>query len=368
MENLKRTPLYDEHVRLGAKMVPFGGWEMPVWYSSLKEEHNAVRNNVGIFDVSHMGEIDIKGKDAVKFVNYLITNNVEKIKPEEIVYSPMLNENGGVIDDLLAYKYSDEHILLVVNASNIEKDYNWIAEKAKDFEVEVKNISDNIAQIAVQGPKAEEMLQEISGVDLKNISYYNFTEGRINGIECLISRTGYTGEDGFEIYLDKEAAVPMWRKLLELLPKYDGKPAGLGARDTLRLEATYLLYGNDMNDEITALEAGLKWAVDFEKDFIGKEGLLKEKEVGIRRRLKGIEMLEKGIPRHGYKVFVGDEEVGFITSGTVSPTLNKPIALAMLNKPYYKKDTEIEVEIRNKRVKAKVIKIPFYRGSVKTRK
>ncbi|OQY08675.1 MAG: hypothetical protein B6I29_05090 [Marinitoga sp. 4572_148] len=273
MENLKRTPLFDEHVRLGAKMVPFGGWEMPVWYTSLKDEHHTVRNNVGIFDVSHMGE-----------------------------------------------------------------------------------------------PKAEEMLQEISGVDLKEIPYYNFTEGRINGIPCLISRTGYTGEDGFEIYFDREAAVPMWRKLMELLPKYDGKPAGLGARDTLRLEATYLLYGNDMTDDITPLEAGLKWAVDMEKDFIGKEILLKEKETGIRRRLKGIEMLERGIPRHGYKIFVGDEEVGFITSGTVSPTLDKPVALAMLNKPYYKKDTEIEVEIRGKRVKAKVIKTPFYRGSVKTRK
>lgn len=368
MSELKMTPLHEEHIKAGAKMIEFGGWDMPVWYTSLIQEHNMVRESVGIFDVSHMGEIEVKGKEARKFVDYLITNNVEVINTGDIVYSPMCNENGGIVDDLLAYKFSEEYILLVVNASNTEKDFNWILKNSKDFDVEVKNLSSEYGQIAFQGPKAEELLMNITNAPLSEMGFYTFVEADVAGVKSIVSRTGYTGEDGFEIYLPAEYTPKVWQELMKLAKEVNGGPAGLGCRDTLRFEAVYMLYGNDINDETTPLEAGLKWAVDLNKEFIGKEPLLKMKEEGLPRRLKGIEILSKVPARHNYKIYSGDQEIGYVTSGSKSISTNRNLALGYLKKGFTKVGTEIEIEVRNKRVKAQVIKTPFYRGSVKSKK
>ena len=368
MNVLKRTPLYGEHVRLGAKMVEFAGWEMPLQYTSIIEETKAVRNSLGVFDVSHMGEIFVEGPQAVEFVDFLITNDFSSLNFGEAVYSPMCREDGGIIDDLIAYKVSKKRAYLVVNASNKDKDLEWIESRAKGFDVEIHDRTDEYALIAVQGPKAEEMLQEMASVVLSNIGFYTFTEARIRGIKAIVSRTGDTGEDGFELLVSSDASVPLWRSVLEYGEKYGVKPAGLGARDLLRLEASYLLYGNDMDESTNPLEAGLSWTVKFHKDFIGKEALLKVKEEGVKRRLVGLEVEGKSIPRHGYKIFKGDEEVGFITSGNFSPTLGKVIALGYVESDLRKPGTELEVEIRKKRVRATVVKLPFYRGSVKRKK
>ncbi|MCD6449153.1 MAG: glycine cleavage system aminomethyltransferase GcvT [Thermotogaceae bacterium] len=366
MSKLKRTPLYEEHVRLGAKMVDFAGWEMPVQYTSILDETRAVRENVGVFDVSHMGEIFVKGVDAIKFVDYIITNDFTSIKFGEAVYSPMCNEKGGIIDDLIAFKVDRETAYLVVNAANIEKDYGWIKSHESKFNVKVENRSDEFGLIAVQGPKAEEILQQIVNIKLSEIGFYHFAEGRVKGVKAVISRTGYTGEDGFEVMVDKDATVTVWRDLLDL----GVKPAGLGARDLLRLEASYLLYGNDMNDETNPLEAGLKWTVKFGKaDFIGKSALLEVKEKGLSKILVGMVLEGRNIARHGYKVFnVEGEEIGKITSGSFSPTLNKSIAFGYVKFGYHKKGTQLIVKIRNKDAKAEVVKLPFYRGSVKSKK
>ncbi len=365
----KRTPLYEEHLRLKARMVDFAGWDMPIQYSSIIEETKTVRNSVGLFDVSHMGEIYIEGPEAVKFVNYLITNDFGSIKFGDAVYSPMCREDGGIIDDLIAYKINKELALLVVNASNKDKDYEWIKKQSEGFDVKVIDKSDEKALLALQGPKAEELLQKLADVRLNDIGFYQFTEGRVRGIKAQISRTGYTGEDGFEIMVESDAAVPLWRSLLEYGSEYGIKPAGLGARDLLRLEASYLLYGNDMDESANPLEAGISWAVKFDKgDFIGREALLKVKEEKPKRKLVGMILEGRNIARHGYKIFKDGEEIGFITSGGYSPTLGKSIALGYVNKPYNKKGTELEVQIRNKMVKAEVVKLPFYRGSVKNKK
>lgn len=366
---LKRTPLYGEHKRLGAKLVEFGGWEMPLQYTSILEEHKTVRERVGLFDVSHMGEILVEGADALAFVDHLIVNSASKLKNGQICYSPMCYKNATIVDDLLAYRFSDVKVLLVVNASNTDKDFAWVEEQSKGYRVTVTNVSNQYAQLAFQGPKAEEILKSVSGVNLSKIKFYNFTTGRINGIECVVSRTGYTGEDGFELYFNPNAAVAMWRKLLEIGQAYDVKPCGLGARDTLRFEACYMLYGNDIDDTTTPMEAGLKWTIDFDKkDFNGKEILVEQKENGLKRRLRGLE-ISKGIARHGYKVFSADGgEIGYVTSGTKSPTLGRSLALAYLAKGYTKFGSEVFVEIHGKRVEAKVIKTPFYRGSVKSGK
>ena len=365
----KRTPLYDEHIRLGAKMVDFAGWDMPIQYSSIIEEVKAVRSSVGVFDVSHMGEIYIEGRQAIEFVNYIITNDFGSIKFGDAIYSPMCKEDGGIIDDLIAYKIDAEKALLVVNAANKDKDYEWLKEKAKNFNVEVIDRSDELALVAVQGPKAEEMLQKLADVVLKEIGFYQFTDGRIRGIKAQISRTGYTGEDGFELLVQADAAVPLWRSLLEYGEEYGIKPAGLGARDLLRLEASYLLYGNDMDESTNPIEAGLSWTVKFDKgDFIGREALLRVKEEKPKRKLVGLVLEGRNIARHGYKVFKEGEEVGFVTSGSYSPTLEKSIALAYVNVPNHKKGTKLQVQIRKKMVDAEVVKLPFYRGSVKSRK
>lgn len=363
MAELKRTPLYDEHVRCGGKLVDFHGWELPVQYSDgIIKEAKAVREDIGVFDVSHMGEIFLRGKDALKVAEYLVTNNVSKLKYGEICYTPMCYEDGGIVDDLLVYKKTSEEILMVVNASNVEKDFNWIKQNAESYDIEVLNKSDQYAQLAVQGPNVQEKLQEYSGVRLDQIPFYSFKEGRFNGIDCLISRTGYTGEDGFEFYTSTEAVIPLWRKFIEI----GAKPAGLGARDLLRFEACYMLYGNEISKNTTPLEAGLKWTVDFEMAFIGKAALQQQEEKGLTRRLKAFEVIEKGgIPRTGNKIFSGDQEIGFVTTGNKSTTLNKIVALGYVPSKGFKLGKEVEIEIReNKRLKAKVVKKPFYVGSV----
>lgn len=363
MAELKRTPLYKEHVRCGGKLVDFHGWELPVQYSDgIIKEAKAVRENMGIFDVSHMGEIFLLGKDALKLAEHLVTNNVSTLKYGEICYTPMCYEDGGIVDDLLVYKKTSDEILMVVNASNVEKDFEWIKSQAGAFDVEVLNKSDQYAQLAVQGPDVERTLQEYSGVRLDQIPFYTFKEGRFNGIDCLISRTGYTGEDGFEFYTSTEAVIPLWRKFIEI----GAKPAGLGARDLLRFEACYMLYGNEITQDTTPIEAGLKWTVDLSVDFIGKDILQKQDEKGPDRRLKAFEIFEKGgIPRTGNKIFNGENEIGFVTTGNKSTTLNKIVALGYVPAKGYKIGQEVEIEIReNKKIKAKVVKKPFYVGSV----
>ncbi len=364
---LKKTPLWAEHQRLGAKLVEFGGWEMPLQYTSILEEHRTVREIAGLFDVSHMGEILVEGADTILFVDHLITNSVGKLKNGEICYSPMCYKNATIVDDLLAYRFSETKILLVVNASNTDKDYEWVKSQSKGYRVTIKNVSVNYAQLAFQGPKAENILKKISGVDLSKIPFYSFSTGQVNGINCIVSRTGYTGEDGFELYFDPAAAVAMWRKILEIGSEYGVKPCGLGARDTLRFEACYMLYGNDIDDTTTPLEAGLGWTVDLtKKDFNGKDVLAEQKEKGLKKRLRGFE-ISGGIARHGYEIFDGDAKVGHVTSGTKSPTLNRSLALGYVDIDRSKMDSELSIDAHGKRVSAKIVKVPFYRGSVKSK-
>lgn len=364
MAELKKTPLNEQHKKLDAKMIDFGGWEMPVWYSSIIEEHNSVRNNVGLFDVSHMGEIEVKGKQAKMFVDYILTNKVHEMKAKDAIYTPMLNENAGIIDDLLAYMIDEEEFLLVVNASNLNKDYEWIEKQAKDFNVDVKDVSNSYGQIAIQGPNAQKYLQEYVNIDLDKIGFYKFDYETIYDHEVIISRTGYTGEDGFELYMSSEIAAKIWEDLIKIVQKHDGKPCGLGARDTLRFEPKLLLYGNDMDESKTPLNATLKWTVDFSKDFIGKEKLLDQKDKGLVWKLRGLEINNKMPVRHGYKIFNEDnEEIGYITSGVKSPTLNKNLALSYLKSGNTKTGTKVYIEARNKKLEAIVVKTPFYKGS-----
>ncbi|MGD6832331.1 glycine cleavage system aminomethyltransferase GcvT [Sutcliffiella halmapala] len=359
MTELKRTPLFEVYKDFGAKTIDFGGWDLPVQFSSIKEEHEAVRTKAGLFDVSHMGEIEVKGKDSLAYLQKMMTNDVSKLKDGGAQYTAMCYENGGTVDDLLVYKKADEDYLLVVNASNIEKDYDWLASKVTE-EVIVTNVSETMAQLAIQGPLAEEALQKLTTTDLSEIKFFKFKENvEINGIPALVSRTGYTGEDGFEIYCASEKAVELWNEILK-----DGNvvPCGLGARDTLRFEANLALYGQELSKDITPLEAGIGFAVKVnkEEDFFGREVLKDQKENGVPRKLVGIEMIDKGIPRHGYEVYVGEELVGEVTTGTQSPTLKKNIGLALLKKEFTELETEVEVQVRKKRLKAKVVKTPFY--------
>lgn len=362
MAELKRTPLYELHVAAGAKMVDFGGWEMPVQYSGIIEEHQTVRQAVGIFDVSHMGEITVKGPGALAFLEKLLPNRIAKLVPGQILYSPMCYDHGGTVDDLLVYKEEEEDYLLVVNAGNTDKDYQWIKAQAPAG-VEVENISASVAQIAIQGPKATVILQSLTAVDLGSIRYYWFTRGEVSGISCIISRTGYTGEEGWELYCPPEQAAQLWQALLNAGAGEGIKPIGLGARDTLRFEAAMPLYGHELGEEITPLEAGLKRfvALDKPEDFIGKSALAAQEAAGLKRRLVGLEMIERGIARQGYQVVVNGEEVGFVTSGTMAPTLGKNLAMALVRSELAQPGQELGVMIRNKEVKAKVIALPFYK-------
>ena len=355
---MKQTVLHDTHLKLKAKMVDFAGWHMPISYSGITEEHLAVRHEAGLFDVSHMGEIYILGKEATDFVDYLFTNNVRAMMAKQVLYGMMCYPNGGVVDDLLVYKINDEFYLLVVNASNIEKDLAWI-EKNNTFEAVVLNRSDEMSEVALQGPKAQEMLQKTTQFNLEELKFFTFEEMNLYNKPFLVSRTGYTGEDGFEIYGEHEAIRSIFNRLLEendmLLP------CGLGCRDTLRFEVALPLYGNELSKTITPVEAGLNFAISFDKDdFIGKDVLLKQKTEKPKRRVVGLELLGKGILRHGYEVFHDDQRVGVITTGYIAPSTNESVALALIDKPFDKKQQELEVAIRNKRVKVKVRNKKFY--------
>jgi aminomethyltransferase len=367
MTELKRTPLFDVYKENGGKTIDFGGWELPVQFSSIKEEHEAVRNKAGLFDVSHMGEVDVKGPDSLKFIQKMVTNDVSKINNGGAQYNIMCYENGGTVDDLLVYKKEDDHYLLVINASNIDKDYKWLEEHLEG-DVQIKNLSPEMSQLALQGPVAEKVLQKLAtDTDLSEIGFFKFKNVDLNGKTGLVSRTGYTGEDGFEIYCDNKDAVALWREILEAGKDEGVIPCGLGARDTLRFEANLPLYGQELSSTISPLEAGMGFAVKLKKeaDFIGKDALIGQKENGLPRKVVGIEMIDRGIPRHGYPVFVGEKEVGEVTTGTQSPTLKKNIGLALLPSEFAVVDQEVEVEIRGKKLKAKVSATPFYKREKK---
>ena len=362
MLGIKRTPLYEDHQAAKAKLIDFGGWEMPVQYAGVIAEHHAVRNKAGLFDTSHMGEIDVRGKDALAFVQMLITNDASKLQDGKILYSPMCYPTGGIVDDLLVYRYDLEHFFIVVNASNTDKDYAWMLEQVKNFEVSVDNVSDQYVQLALQGPLAEMILQRLSNIDLSKIVYYTFTHGEIDGVPCLISRTGYTGEDGFEIYCSPEFGRQLWQKILEIGAADGVQPIGLGARDTLRFEARLPLYGNELGAEITPLEAGIGFFVKLDKeDFIGKDALQIQKDQGVPRKLVGLEMIGRGIARSHYLLQKNGEEIGFVTSGSFSPTLNKNIALGLIRSDLAVLGDVLDVLIRDKAVQAEIIPSLFYK-------
>lgn len=357
---LKRTPLFDEYAKHGGKTIDFGGWDLPVQFSSIKEEHDAVRNRAGLFDVSHMGEIFVEGPAALNYLQKLLSNDISKIQTGGAQYTAMCYETGGVVDDLLTYKLDDNRYLLCVNASNIEKDYAWMLEHAEG-DVTITNKSDEYAQIALQGPLAQEVLQALTDFDLSAISYFKFKDNvNVAGESVLVSRSGYTGEDGFELYGTPEAIVTLWRKILE-----DERviPTGLGARDTLRFEACLPLYGQELSQDISPLEAGIGFVVKLAKDpqFIGQAALIAQKEAGLPRKSIGIEMIDKGIPRHGYKVFKGGKEIGEITTGTQSPMTKRNIGLALIDATFAEVGIELEIEIRGKMLKAVTVETPFYK-------
>lgn len=356
MSQLKRTPLYDEHIKLNAKMVDFAGWEMPIQYDGITPEHLAVRSDSGLFDVSHMGEIFVLGKDAEKYVQWIITGDITKLKENQILYTLLCYENGGIVDDLLIYKFSNEKYLFVVNASNTNKDYEWMLKNKKNFEVNIENHSDKYGQVALQGPNAQKVLQQLTDFNLENIKSFYFEEILVNGLNCIVSRTGYTGEDGFEIYSSKEDIVNIWQKLLSL----GVKPIGLGARDTLRFEAGFTLYGNEIGEDITPLEAGLGFFVKLDTDFIGKEVLVKQKEEGLKRKLVGLKLLDKGICRNGYPVCdMVQNEIGYVTTGYLLPNHDKALAQALIDIKYSNVDDKILVKVRNRYIEAQIIPKKF---------
>ena len=363
---LKRTPLYEEHVRGGAKMIPFAGYEMPVSYpTGIVEEHHAVRRSAGLFDVSHMGEIDIRGGDALGLVQLITTNDASRLEVGQVQYSVLCQEDGGALDDCLVYRFPDFY-RVVTNASNHETDLAWIRKFAGRFGADVIDRTEEIALLALQGPRSEAILARLTDADLPALAYYHFVEGEVAGRPAVISRTGYTGEDGFEIYLDAGDAVEVWRQLLDAGGE-DVIPAGLGARDSLRLEMGYILYGNDLDRNHTPLEAGLGWVVKLDKgEFLGRQALARQKEEGVRERLVGFVLKERGFPRHGYEVRFNGEGAGEVTSGILSPTLGQGIGLAYVSAEAATPGTPIEVVIRNRPVPAEVVKPPFYaKGSIK---
>lgn len=357
---LKSVALENKHISLGAKMVPFAGYNMPVSYSGLNDEHATVRNAVGVFDVSHMGEFILKGENALDLIQRVTSNDASVLTDGKIQYSCLPNDKGGIVDDLLVYRINEKEFLLVVNASNIEKDWNWIS-KFNTKGVEMKNISDDVSLLAVQGPKAILALQKLTDINLSEIPYYTFKKGKFNGEEnVLISNTGYTGAGGFEIYFANNVADKMWNAIFEAGAEFGIKPIGLGARDTLRLEMGFCLYGNDINDTTSPIEAGLGWITKFTKEFTNSKALLEQKEKGVAKKLVGFEMIDRGIPRHDYPIAdVNGNVIGIVTSGTQSPTLNKAIGMGYVPTALAKADSEIFIMIRDKAIKAKVVKIPF---------
>lgn len=357
---LKKIALNDVHESLGAKMVPFAGYNMPVRYSSDMEEHNTVRNGVGIFDVSHMGEFMVKGPNALDLIQRITTNDASKLTPGKIQYSCFPNEEGGIVDDLLVYCMADNEYMLVVNASNIDKDWAWV-NKHNTGGAELHNISDELSLFAVQGPKAVEALQSLTSVDLGSMAYYTFAKGGFAGVpDVILSATGYTGSGGFEIYVKNEDAGKVFNAIMEAGKAQGIKPIGLGARDTLRLEMGFCLYGNDIDDTTSPLEAGLGWITKFDKDFVNAENLKEQKAAGVSKKLVGFEMLEKAIPRAHYEIVNAEgEQIGEVTSGTMSPSLGKGIGLGYVQTEFSKPGTEVFVRVRNKDMKGQVVKLPF---------
>lgn len=357
---MKNTALTEKHISLGAKMVPFAGYNMPVQYEGINAEHATVRNAVGVFDVSHMGEFILKGENALDLIQRVTSNDASKLYDGKIQYSCLPNENGGIVDDLLVYRIDEKTYMLVVNASNIEKDWNWI-QKFNDKGVEMHNISDQTSLLAVQGPKAADALQSLTEIDLASMEYYSFQKGKFAGVDnVLVSATGYTGAGGFEIYFENQYADQIWDAIFKSGAEFGIKPIGLGARDTLRLEMGFCLYGNDIDDTTSPIEAGLGWVTKFTKEFTNSAALLAQKEAGVSRKLVGFEMIDRGIPRHDYVIVDADgNQIGKVTSGTQSPSLQKAIGIAYVAKEFAKEGTEIFIDIRNNKVKAKIVKFPF---------
>jgi aminomethyltransferase len=357
---LKQVPLNDTHVTLGAKMVPFAGYMMPVSYEGINVEHETVRTKVGVFDVSHMGEFILKGENALDLIQRTTSNDASKLSDGKVQYSCFPNDTGGIVDDLLVYRINANTYMLVVNASNIQKDWDWLM-KHNDKNVEMHNISVQTTLLAVQGPFAADALQSLTSMPLKDIEYYTFLKGKFAGIDnVLVSATGYTGEKGFEIYFENQHAEHMWNAIFEAGKSFGIKPTGLGCRDTLRLEMGFCLYGNDIDDTTSPLEAGLGWITKFTKDFTNSDALKQQKEKGVTKKLVGFEMIDRGIPRHDYSVSdANGQAIGRVTSGTQSPTLQKAIGMAYVQTPFSKEGTEIFINVRDKQLKAKVVKVPF---------
>ncbi len=362
MEKLRRTPLYEEHLKLNAKMVAFAGWEMPIQYTSVIDEHLNVRNRFGIFDVSHMGEIEIEGPDALEFADYLVTNSIKDMKIGKVKYTPMCYPDGGEVDDLFVYYLKEDFVLLVVNASNYEKDLKWILDNKADFRVEVRGKTEEYGEVAIQGPGAEGFLKQFfeGKIPLEELAFFSSAFGSLFGANVLISRTGYTGEDGFEVYAAPKEISMVWKETITRGASFGVKPAGLGARDTLRFEVAYWLYGNDIDATTNPFEAGQGFAVKLKKErFIGKEAIEKVKLNGISRKLVGLKVLEGGIPRHGMELFRENERVGYVTSGNYSPVLKEILALGYVDINYAEPGTDLEVSIRGKKAPCKVVQIPF---------
>jgi aminomethyltransferase len=359
---MKNTALTSKHVALGAKMVPFAGYHMPVQYEGINIEHTTVRSAVGVFDVSHMGEFILKGEDALDLIQRVTSNDASKLYDGKVQYSCLPNENGGIVDDLLVYRIDEKTYLLVVNASNIEKDWEWI-QQYNSKKVEMHNISDQTSLLAIQGPKAADALQSLTDIDLASMEYYTFKKGTFAGIDnVLVSATGYTGAGGFEIYFENQHADQIWEAIFKAGAEYGIKPIGLAARDTLRLEMGFCLYGNDIDDTTSPIEAGLGWITKFSKPFTNSQGLQAQKEAGVDRKLIGFEMIERGIPRHDYPIVDAEgNPIGKVTSGTQSPSLQKAIGMGYVTTAFAKEGAEIFIEIRNQKIKAKIVKFPFYK-------
>ena len=360
---MKNTALTDTHIQLNAKMVPFAGYNMPVQYEGINAEHETVRKAVGVFDVSHMGEFILKGADALDLIQRVVSNDASKLVDGKVQYACLPNEQGGIVDDLLVYRMDEKSYMLVVNASNIEKDWNWISQ-FNTKNVEMHNISDKTSLLAVQGPLAAKALQKLTSLNLADMEYYTFQKGTFAGVDnVLVSATGYTGAGGFEIYCDNEHALQIWNAVFKAGAEFGIKPIGLGARDTLRLEMGFCLYGNDINDTTSPIAAGLGWITKFTKAFTNDKNLLQQKENGVPQKLIGFEMLERGIPRHDYKIVdASGAEIGIVTSGTQSPSLQKAIGMGYVNTAYTKEGSEIFIAIRDQKIKASVVKFPFYKS------
>ena len=361
---MKKTPLYDRHVALGARLIDFGGWAMPVQYTGVVEEHHATRTKAGLFDICHMGEIDVRGPQAFDLLQRVMSRNLEKQTIGQIKLSVLTNEQGGIIDDLTVYKLANDHYMVVTNAASKDKDLRWLQSRKQegDFsDVEITDRTDQLGKLDLQGPQAQAILQTLTENDLTPLKYYHAMHMAVAGVQSLVSRSGYTGEDGFEIYAGSERIGTLWDRLLNAGSDAGLKPIGLGARDTLRLEAGMMLYGHEMCETVSPCEVVYGWLIDLEKDFIGREALIQQKKQGVTRKLVGFEMVERGIARAGYKVFTDGREIGEVTSGTFVPTLNKAVGLAFVPVIYTDPETEMDIRIRDRDVKAKVVKLPFYK-------